>query len=61
MLDSTKLASEVMSKMQQKGFQKSKENEDFINALSEAFIEHFIQNAVVETKGSAVSQVGSIK
>lgn len=50
-----------MSKMQQKGFQKSKENEDFINALSEAFIEHFIQNAVVETKGSAVSQVGSIK
>lgn len=61
MLDSAKLANEVMSKMQQKGFKKSKENEDFIISLSEAFIEHLRQNAVVETKGNAAAQIGSIK
>ena len=61
MLDYKKLAREVMKKIEQRGFKKSKENEAFIEALSEALIKHLKENAVVETKGSAAAQIGSIK
>lgn len=61
MLDSKKLKNEILALAQSKGFKKSKYNEAFIEAVSEGIISHFIKNAVVETKGSATSQIGTIK
>lgn len=61
MLDSTKLSQAIEEKIQSEQFALTEENKAFILAISEAIIDHFINNAVIETKGSATAQVGIIK
>ena len=60
MLDSTLLAKEIMSAIQANGFKPTEENQKFIQALSEAIIQHITKNAVVKTTGSASAQTGKI-
>lgn len=60
MLDPTLLATEIMSAIQANGFKPTEENKKFIEALSQAIIQHIIKNAVVTTTGSAAAQTGKI-
>ena len=60
MLDSTLLAQEIMSEIQANGFKPTEENQKFIQALSQALIQHIIKNAVVTTTGTPTAQTGKI-
>lgn len=60
MLNPTLLAQEIMSAIQAKGFKPTEENQRFIEALSQALIQHIITNALVTTAGSATAQTGKI-
>ncbi|TLD97657.1 hypothetical protein LS71_002645 [Helicobacter jaachi] len=61
MLDSKKLAQEILMLIQAKGFEETQANKDFIESLSTAIVTHIQTNALVETKGSPSAQVGTIK